>query len=173
MIKCLIWGAQLVVDVLVDSFIILLVVISALYGYKKGFIAIAMKPIRSAFRIGSAVMFCIPFSNLLYLSLIMPLAMENEPDIVKIGIGRAISVILSFVLILAFAKVVISVLANTISFLFGLGIIGSINRLVGLISMTCIGAIIAFGLCHLLRLLSPSFGIYADGPIYGFFISLA
>ena len=81
--------------------------------------------------------------------------------------------ILSFVLIIAFSKVVIFVLANTISFLFGAGIIGSINRLVGLISMTCIGVIIAFGLCHLLRLLSPSFGIYADGPIYGFFISLA
>lgn len=92
-----------------------------------------------------------------------------------------ISSVIAFIILYILAKILVGIVFNIINSMVDKGLIGSVNRVLGCVLMTCIAAAVVWGLCAISGLVLglPAFAEQAwvqeftGGPIYTFFKNLS
>lgn len=162
----------MLIDFAVEIIILGIIVLSGMYGYRKGFVSLALKPVKSALKIGASLMFCLPLSELICIHFVMPI-MADKAGVLLIPIRRVLSVILSFLILMAFGGFVVSGVSNLLVSFFSIGMLGKANRIVGLFFSACLGVIASWVFCMLFDLISDKSGSdFIGGPIFRLFISI-
>lgn len=156
----------------VEIIILGIMILSGMYGYRKGFVSLALKPVKSALKIGASLMFCLPLSELICFHFVMPI-MADKAGILLTPISRILSVILSFLLLITFGGFVVSGVANLLVSFFSIGMLGKANRIVGLLFSACLGIIASWIFCVMFDHISDKSGFdFIGGPIFRLFISI-
>lgn len=114
--------------------IILLTIIfgGSYYGYKKGFFALAVKPVKALLRLGTSVFFCVPLGELLISPIISPIIKKKIPVFLSTYIENVVSAGISFLIILVCSGFIFSLVSSLLDSCVSVGILGRINALFGL-----------------------------------------
>ncbi len=128
--------------VFVEVALLAIIIGGATYGYRKGFFALVVKPVKLAVRFGASLLLSIPLGNAVIISFISPmLSRKFSGDFADIVISIA-SIALACLIIYFFSGIALSTLTSVIDSCIKLGLIGKINGIVGfaimlLISIMC------------------------------------
>lgn len=135
---------------LIDLCIVAFAYAGIVYGYRKGILALIIKPAGKAFRLGASVMLCVPASKFL----VFPIVQRG----VSPAFAKIVAIVLTFILIMTLGGVIISLLSDVLLTAFDIGLLGRLNRALGALFTFCLsfGFILLFA--TLLQRIDPTYG---------------
>ena len=155
-----------------DLIIFTALLLGGLYGFQKGFVALAIKPIRRVVRVGMTFGLCLPVSELIYLYLVNPLILRKLKYHTQF-IGQIIAIVISFLILTIFGGFILSVISKLLTSLFDIGVLGRVNRILGLICTTVICFVVIWIGCYAFENAEKGdMWNFSGGPIYKLFVSI-
>lgn len=144
-----------------DIVLCAIIVAGGLYGYKKGVVALAIKPLNRIAGVGLSAIACMPLSEII--------ATKVTGGILNPLMLRAFSILASFFLVLILGGWILSLVAGIITSIFDIGILGMMNHTVGALAAIAISIVFVWLLAILGKWINPEF---SGGPIYGLLVSI-